>query len=282
MNERHFYWLVFHSHFLSTLLYIFYTRLHLFRFVISSMKNWTKSRSVNFYLPQLKKKLRSDPSTDIYSPDFLLPKGTYLDSIFYSTTIQFDSLLDRLQNLSFDSTEIVKDKKPEIYKVKKDVLDIINQPIRDTFEFDKLFDDTEIVSLKESVKPLTDEENQIVDKVLRRGQNGQVSQFKKVTVDYKDIYRLYPETWLNDEIVNFYFELLSERAATSQNLPNIHCFNTFFCSTLRDQGFDKVKRWTKRIDIFAKDLIFIPINQSYHWVLGVIDMKTKKSLFTTH
>lgn len=66
-------------------------------------------------------------------------------------------------------------------------------------------------------------------------------------MDYKDIYRLYPETWLNDEIVNFYFELLSDRAATTESLPKIHCFNTFFCSTLRDQGFDKVKRWTKRV-----------------------------------
>jgi sentrin-specific protease 1 len=69
-------------------------------------------------------------------------------------------------------------------------------------------------------------------------------------VDFKDIYRLYPETWLNDEIVNFYFELLSERATANKenkDMPSIHCFNTFFCSTLRDQGFAKVKRWTKRV-----------------------------------
>jgi Ulp1 family protease len=33
-----------------------------------------------------------------------------------------------------------------------------------------------------------------------------------------------------------------------------------------------------KVDIFSKDLIFIPINQSYHWVLGVIDMRNKKIL----
>lgn len=100
--------------------------------------------------------------------------------------------------------------------------------------------------LKESVKPLTDQENKIVDEALTRRQAGTASQFKKVTVDYKDIQRLKPETWLNDEIINFYFELLSERQI-KQGSPSIHCFNSFFCSTLRDQGFAKVKRWTKRV-----------------------------------
>ncbi|KAI8373965.1 hypothetical protein EDC96DRAFT_437821 [Choanephora cucurbitarum] len=95
-------------------------------------------------------------------------------------------------------------------------------------------------------------------------------------VSYKDIHRLYPETWLNDEIINFYFELIAERANKIDQLPQIHCFNTFFCSTLRDQGYAKVRRWTKRVDVFKKDLLFVPINQSYHWVLGVMDIKNKK------
>lgn len=94
---------------------------------------------------------------------------------------------------------------------------------------------------------MTDQENRIVDEALTRRQAGIASQFKKVTVDYKDICRLKPETWLNDEIINFYFELLSERQTAQKDLPSIYCFSSFFCSTLRDQGFAKVKRWTKRV-----------------------------------
>ena len=96
---------------------------------------------------------------------------------------------------------------------------------------------------------MTDEENTIVDNTMKKGRSGQLSQFKKVTVDYKDIYRLEPETWLNDEVVNFYFELLLDRATNKkdENLLDIYCFNTFFCSTLRESGFNKVKRWTKRV-----------------------------------
>ncbi|KAI7862089.1 Senp1 mutant in complex with sumo-1 [Spinellus fusiger] len=97
---------------------------------------------------------------------------------------------------------------------------------------------------------------------------------KTAVVEYKDIYKLHPEVWLNDEIINFYMEMLSDRSKENTGvLPDIHCFNTFFYSTIRESGYSKVKRWTKRVDIFAKDLVFVPINQSLHWVLAVFDMK---------
>lgn len=87
-----------------------------------------------------------------------------------------------------------------------------------------------------------------MDKVFRSRQSGILSQVKNATVEYKDIYKLLPATWLNDEIINFYFELLSDRASKDSSLPSIHCFNTFFCTTLREQGYAKVRRWTKRVN----------------------------------
>ncbi|KAI9482911.1 MAG: hypothetical protein EXX96DRAFT_124425 [Benjaminiella poitrasii] len=158
-------------------------------------------------------------------------------------------------------------------------LDTLTKPfVTKDAEREKRYEATAIADTAEAVQPLTDQENSIVDQLFRKGQSGQVAQIKNAIVEFKDIHRLYPETWLNDEIINFYFELLSERAAKAQGIPSVHCFSTFFFSTLQDQGYAKIRRWTKRVDIFAKDLLFIPINQSYHWVLGVIDMKNKKVL----
>lgn len=206
----------------------------------------------------------------------------------------------------------------QLLNIKKDILDVndplcffdmhlftffffqtIVEPRLTNKRFAERFEATALPTTKEIVEPLTDEENQIVNRLFEGGQSGQLSQFKNATVSYTDIYRLYPETWLNDEIVNFYFELLSDRASKTEGIPSIHCFNTFFCSTLRDQGYNKVRRWTKRVkkkkkrvkikylsygtnyskciqvDVFSKDILLIPINQAYHWVLGVIDIKNK-------
>jgi len=58
---------------------------------------------------------------------------------------------------------------------------------------------------------------------------------------------------------------------------NVHIFSTFFMDRLRDMGLDEAEKWTKgqkdsknKIDIFTKDLVFLPINESEHWSLCVV------------
>ena len=67
-----------------------------------------------------------------------------------------------------------------------------------------------------------------------------------------------------------------------------HFFNTFFYKkltekdnggqaaagkepqTVDDRAYDRVKRWTKNIDLFAKDFIVVPIHKELHWSLAII------------
>jgi Ulp1 family protease len=79
------------------------------------------------------------------------------------------------------------------------------------------------------------------------------------------------------QIINFYMELISDRSQKNQaKYPAIHCFNTFFCTTLLESGYAKLKRWTKRVDIFSKDMVLIPVNSSLHWTLAVFDFRKKR------
>lgn len=54
--------------------------------------------------------------------------------------------------------------------------------------------------------------------------------------------------------------------------PNkVYMFNTFFHSSLTDTGrnykaiinYDKVKGWTRDVDIFSYDYILVPVHESY-------------------
>ena len=54
----------------------------------------------------------------------------------------------------------------------------------------------------------------------------------------------------------------------------VHFFNSFFWTNLKSKGFDGVKRWTRRVDLFSKDIILFPINiGNAHWVCGAINMR---------
>ncbi|KAF8597822.1 cysteine proteinase, partial [Ceratobasidium sp. AG-I] len=77
-----------------------------------------------------------------------------------------------------------------------------------------------------------------------------------------DFQRLRPGRWLNDEVVNFYLAIVRQRAEN-------YVFNTFFYEKC-DQ-YESVKGWTNNINIFTKNMIFIPIHiDGNHWICAVI------------
>jgi sentrin-specific protease 1 len=149
---------------------------------------------------------------------------------------------------------------------------------------------------------LPKEDEQYVDVLMQK--SGIISKFAREQVNAADIARLKPTRWLNDEIINFYGAMLlerSEKAAVKagkngkSNLPNVHYFSTFFYQKLATDGYDKARlaKWTKKvcdslclqllvlkvtqIDIFAKDMVLIPINHgNAHWTAAIINFKQKR------
>uniref|UniRef100_A0ACD5VAI4 Uncharacterized protein n=1 Tax=Avena sativa TaxID=4498 RepID=A0ACD5VAI4_AVESA len=102
-----------------------------------------------------------------------------------------------------------------------------------------------------------------------------------VSISSRDVDLLLPETFVNDTIIDFYIKFLSTKIKTTERC-RYHFFNSFFFRKLadldKDQGrapegrsaFLRVRKWTRKIDIFAKDFLFIPVNFSLHWSLIVI------------
>ena len=93
----------------------------------------------------------------------------------------------------------------------------------------------------------------------------------------KKISCLKPKTWLNDEVINFYVAMMMQEGGS------IYSFSTFFMIRVYERGnytFKNVARWTKNLDIFRHQKMFIPINYKHeHWVLVVIDLTIKTIFF---
>ncbi len=110
-----------------------------------------------------------------------------------------------------------------------------------------------------------------------------------VKMQKHDIYTLKDGQWLNDEILNFYANLIMQRSnAHPDEYPCIHMFNTFFYSTLQRSGYAGVKTWTKKvhlhafrcsftqINLFEKEMIIIPVHLDVHWCCAVINMLDRR------
>ena len=70
-------------------------------------------------------------------------------------------------------------------------------------------------------------------------------------------------------------ELLKERG-TLDNYPKVHAFNTFFYPKITSGGHSAVRRWTRKVDVFAVDYILIPVHLGMHWCLAVSYKKILK------
>ncbi|XP_034387048.1 uncharacterized protein LOC117729789 isoform X2 [Cyclopterus lumpus] len=94
--------------------------------------------------------------------------------------------------------------------------------------------------------------------------------YNKHTLGLEDLGTLEEQNWLNDQIINMYGELIME---TTQH--KVHFFNSFFHKQLVAKGYDGVKRWTKKVDLFSKWLLLFPIHLEIHWSLITVTMATK-------
>ncbi|XP_045185319.2 sentrin-specific protease 1-like isoform X2 [Mercenaria mercenaria] len=137
-------------------------------------------------------------------------------------------------------------------------------------------DEVEIVEEEEEGLPeLTSEMENVINNALSRGNPGQVLVDKfRLQITKGDIATLSGLNWLNDEVINFYMNLLMERGE-KEGCSKVYAFNTFFYPKVMSGGQAAVKRWTRRVDVLAVDYILIPVHLGMHWCLAVINFKKK-------
>lgn len=124
--------------------------------------------------------------------------------------------------------------------------------------------------------PLTPEmENEIDDALNRTPQSEVLIEKFHIQITRRDIKTLDGLNWLNDEVINFYMNLLMDRSEKKDSYPRVYAFNTFFYSKLSKSGYHSVRRWTKKVDLFSYDMLLVPIHLGMHWCMAVVDFKTK-------
>ncbi|CAJ1961344.1 unnamed protein product [Sphenostylis stenocarpa] len=94
-----------------------------------------------------------------------------------------------------------------------------------------------------------------------------------VSISKRDVELLQPQTFINDTIIDFYIKYLKNKLPTDEQ-DRFHFFNSFFFRKLADldkdpssacdgrAAFQRVRKWTRKVNLFEKDFILIPINYS--------------------
>lgn len=101
-----------------------------------------------------------------------------------------------------------------------------------------------------------------------RQANGPIVSAYSIDITVRDLGTLVDGRWLNDNIIDFYLNMVSEK------FPEVYCWTTHFFTTMKSKGYQGVARWAKRrkVNVTEKKLVIVPINiMSTHWAVAVID-----------
>ncbi|KAJ7095714.1 hypothetical protein B0H15DRAFT_1019804 [Mycena belliarum] len=117
-------------------------------------------------------------------------------------------------------------------------------------------------------KPLVDPDEVIL--VYPPGQTGAVN------ITNGDVTRLAPGEFLNDTLIEFGLKLWLQQLEKDdpELVKQIHVFSSFFYKKLNKkntrEGYESVRKWTSKFDLFDKKYIIVPINENLHWYLAII------------
>ncbi|XP_058813155.1 uncharacterized protein LOC131677370 isoform X2 [Topomyia yanbarensis] len=146
-------------------------------------------------------------------------------------------------------------------------------------KFDTIVLDEEEPEEEDSYPELTDEHQSAIKRSLYGGPSSEViiSKFN-ISITRNDLATLIGDNWLNDEVINFYMNLLIERSElrANEDFPRVYAMNTFFIPKLLASGHAGLKRWTRKVDIFTYDIIPVPVHVGrVHWCMAIIDLKNQ-------
>ena len=142
------------------------------------------------------------------------------------------------------------------------------------------------VDVEESIKYYR--ENYDLD--LREAQKTFVS-IDNIELKPADLFRLVPMVFLNDSTINYYIKVIGKHILDQRRAGEFHFFNTYFFSKIRQEISNlcmqqdiqlnsknrhllqpqmdpinkKMRGWFKRIKLFQRRFILLPINKKDHW-----------------
>uniref|UniRef100_A0AAY5EA50 Ubiquitin-like protease family profile domain-containing protein n=1 Tax=Electrophorus electricus TaxID=8005 RepID=A0AAY5EA50_ELEEL len=123
---------------------------------------------------------------------------------------------------------------------------------------------------------LTKEMQQEVSAALaQRDPNLVLSSAFKLRITQRDLATLQEGSWLNDEVINFYLNLVMARGEQTLGGRKVYCFSTFFFPKLLAGGHHAVRRWTKAVDLFLYDVVLVPLHLGVHWSLAAVEFRSK-------
>ncbi|KZV60090.1 cysteine proteinase [Peniophora sp. CONT] len=91
---------------------------------------------------------------------------------------------------------------------------------------------------------------------------------KPIDVRARDVRSLGNGEYINDVIINLVLRMMWT-AMGSERSRQVHIFPPYFFTALRENGYNKVKKWYPA-GLFTRTYLVVPVHENYHWFLVIV------------
>ena len=96
------------------------------------------------------------------------------------------------------------------------------------------------------ITPITPAMEQVIREAMSSNERRVLVEEYNIPITARDLKTLQGLNWLNDEVINFYMNMIMKRSE-GPDYPKVWAFSTFFYPKLIDGGHASVKRWSKKV-----------------------------------
>lgn len=93
-----------------------------------------------------------------------------------------------------------------------------------------------------------------------------------------DLLTLRPEAWVNDQIINAYFQLLSIQGSVLWK-KRIDAVDSILFPLMKTSSAEHLYQYTRCKPLLDADVVLVPIHLPNHWALVTINLQEKKLLY---
>ena len=100
------------------------------------------------------------------------------------------------------------------------------------------------------------------------------SKYGNVQVDSDNLQNLEQGFLIDDNIIDFVLFYKAEERSAYPNFPAdlLYIFSSCFYKKLTDFNPNRIRHWTRGVNIFSKEFVIIPVCTGRHWMLVIVKM----------
>lgn len=110
-----------------------------------------------------------------------------------------------------------------------------------------------------------------MSRLHEQNQNKTILIYEGLSITASDLECLAAREYINDNIINFWLKYMYQKLLSDAEQKRILIYDSHFMAALEKMDNERTHRWLRKMKLFEKDFMIIPVMEDEHWFLMTLE-----------